>query len=222
MNGYVYISHNLQEDKYYVGCKFSDIFDPNYFGSGRYLKEAIKKYGKDTFEVKVLEWCHNFEHKKYLFEREKFWVQYYDAAINERFYNISATGNSGNALLGLKPEDKIIFCEKQRKIRKQKASGGFGMFGRNISLSGENNPMYGRKHTEKSKELNRQKHLGKKLSSETILKMKLAHNPNNIPPNLKGYKKIHKDGKQKTVKPEDVELYLHQGWKLGGIKRKNV
>lgn len=220
MNGYVYMSHNLVEDKYYIGCKFSDKFDNNYFGSGRYLKEALQKYGKQNFEVKILEWCYNFEDKKVLFNRESYWVTYYNAAISDKFYNISATGNSGNALLGLSQADKIDFSEKQRNIGKQRAKGGFGMFGRNISLKGENNPMYGRKHTEKSRELNRQKHLGKKDSPETKLRKKLSHDPNNIPPNLKGYKKIHKDNKQKMVKPENIEYYIQMGWEIGGIRKK--
>ena len=221
MNGYVYISHNLKEDKYYIGCKFSDIFDDKYFGSGKYLKQALRKYGKQNFEVKILEWCYNFDNKKVLFDRETFWVEYYNAATDDKFYNISATGNAGNTLLGLSEEEKQAFVEKQRKIGKQKAAGGKGMFGRNISLKGENNPMYGRKQSDKQKELDRQKHLGKKASEETRQRMRLSHDPNNVPPSHLGRKHINKDGVRKSVKPQDLELYLQQGWKLGGVKRKH-
>ena len=44
-----------------------------------------------------------------------------------------------------------------------------------IDLSGENNPMFGKKHSEESKEKNRQSHLGKECSDETRERIKQAH-----------------------------------------------
>lgn len=220
MNGYVYISHNKITDMYYIGCKKSDKFLPNYFGSGRYLVEAVKKYGKENFEVKLIEWVRDFNDIRDLHQVEAYWVNYYNASISDKFYNISATGNSGNTLIGLKPQDYNKYVEKQRLIGKVKASGGFGMFGRNISLKGENNPMYGKKQSDRQKELNRQKHLGKKASDETKLKMRLSHDPKNIPPSHKGRKHINKDGIVKSIKIDELDGYIKEGWKLGGLKKK--
>ena len=42
-------------------------------------------------------------------------------------------------------------------------------------MSGENNPFYGKHHTEESKEKNRQAHLGKPLSEETKAKLRGKH-----------------------------------------------
>lgn len=221
MIGYVYRSHNKITDMYYVGCKLSDKFIPTYFGSGRYLKEAVQKYGKESFEVEILEWVTNFDNIKVLHQRETYWVEYFNAPTNKSYYNISATGNSGNALLGLKEQDKNEFIRKQKDIGKKKANGGKGMFGRNISLVGENNPMYGKKQTERSKELNRQKHLGKKTSIETRLKMSRSHNPNNIPPSHRGKKQVNKNGVRKSINPDEIDYYVSLGWKVGGLRSKN-
>ena len=96
------------------------------------------------------------------------------------------------------------------------------MFGRNISLKGENNPMYGKKQSDRQKELNRQKHLGKKASDETKLKMRLSHDPKNIPPSHKGRKHINKDGIEKSIKINELDGYIKEGWKLGGLKRNEI
>ena len=98
MNGYIYRSYNTITNMYYVGCKISDKFLLDYFGSGTYLRQALKKYGKDNFTVELLEWVNNFDNKQQLYEREKYWVEYFDAARNNNYYNISATGNCDNTI----------------------------------------------------------------------------------------------------------------------------
>lgn len=93
------------------------------------------------------------------------------------------------------------------------------MFGRGISLAGENNPMYGRKQTGESKTKNRLKHVGLKMSEETREKMRKSHNPCNIPPSHKGRKSVNKDGVVKRIYPCDIDLYISMGWSLGGLKK---
>ena len=220
MNGYIYRSYNTITNMYYVGCKISDKFLLDYFGSGTYLRQALNKYGKDNFTVELLEWVNNFDNKQQLYEREKYWVEYFDAARSNNYYNISATGNCGNTILGMNENDLLSYKNKQREISKSRMTTGKGMFGRGISLVGENNPMYGRKHTEYSKQLNRLKHLGKVASDETRAKMRKSHNPDNIPPSHKGRKSINNGSIIKRVYPDEIEEYLQKGWKLGGLKRK--
>jgi len=58
MYGYVYLTTNLVNGKLYVGQKKGK-FNPKYFGSGSYLKQAIKKYGKHNFRVKAIEYAND-------------------------------------------------------------------------------------------------------------------------------------------------------------------
>lgn len=54
--GYVYIITNKLNNKQYVGQKKSAIFVESYWGSGKYIKNAIAKHGIENFERKILGW----------------------------------------------------------------------------------------------------------------------------------------------------------------------
>jgi hypothetical protein len=47
--GYIYITTNKLNGKRYIGQHQSKDWDYKYFGSGIYLKRAIKKYGLENF-----------------------------------------------------------------------------------------------------------------------------------------------------------------------------
>lgn len=57
--GYIYKITNLVNGKCYVGqhkyCGYPNI-DSSYHGSGRLIKQAFKKYGRDNFKEEILEW----------------------------------------------------------------------------------------------------------------------------------------------------------------------
>lgn len=68
MIGYIYETTNTINKKTYIGQHKSIQFDPNYKGSGILITKALKKYGKDNFHTKIIEWC---ETSKQLDEREQ-------------------------------------------------------------------------------------------------------------------------------------------------------
>lgn len=63
-----------------------------YFGSGRMLKSAIKKYGKVNFKREILEWCFS---KNELNIREIYWIMYYNSNDQEFGYNFAKGGQGG-------------------------------------------------------------------------------------------------------------------------------
>lgn len=89
----IYLTTNLINNKKYIGVDTKD--DPNYFGSGIIIKEAIKKYGRNNFKKEILE---QNPDKKYLFEREVYWIEQYNAVNSDDFYNLSYGGKGGNML----------------------------------------------------------------------------------------------------------------------------
>jgi len=83
----VYMTVNLINNKKYIGADSKN--NPKYFGSGRIIKKAIKKYGIENFNKIILEECNTLEE---LFNREKYWINFFDATNNDNFYNLLSGG----------------------------------------------------------------------------------------------------------------------------------
>ena len=97
MYGYIYITTNLINDRKYIGQHKCEIFDINYKGSGKILKQAFIKYGIDNFKCEILKECNS---KKELDESERYFIEYYDAVNSDEFYNLVPGGN-GRSETGL-------------------------------------------------------------------------------------------------------------------------
>jgi len=86
MNAIVYITTNRLNGRKYIGSHNNK--KKNYLGSGIYLNKAIKKYGKEYFIREIL-WEGP---AKYRYEMEEYYINYYNAADNGLFYNVSDKG----------------------------------------------------------------------------------------------------------------------------------
>jgi len=136
MYGFVYMTTNLVNGKKYIGmCK--NTHSKQYIGSGKVLKDAIKKYGKENFERIVLEECDTFED---LSEAERKWIEKYDAVNNPDFYNLTPGGFGGSS--EYMKEYWSNLSDEQRKISRNWSRK---------DMTGQNNPMFGKKHSEETK-----------------------------------------------------------------------
>ncbi|MFN9113277.1 MAG: hypothetical protein ACK5XN_24675, partial [Bacteroidota bacterium] len=73
----IYKTTNLINGKVYIG---KDKHNNNhYLGSGKVLKQAIEKYGRENFIKEIIEECYD---EKIWLEREIYWIQYY-SSVNE-------------------------------------------------------------------------------------------------------------------------------------------
>jgi hypothetical protein len=88
----IYKTTNLINGKIYVGKSKDN--NPKYLGSGKIIREAISKYGKDNFEKEILEYC---ETPYELNTKEREWILKLNTQDNNIGYNITAggDGNSG-------------------------------------------------------------------------------------------------------------------------------
>lgn len=150
MYGYIYMTENLVNGKKYIGQHKSGTFDKSYFGSGKMICQALKKYGSSNFSVKILETCNSF---KELNEREFYWIRYYNAVNSEKFYNLVDGGNQNNAMLGKHHTPEAIEkCRRANLGRKYSAERCEKM---SKAFSGEGNPRYGCTLSEEIKEKQR-------------------------------------------------------------------
>ena len=88
---FVYLTQNLINGKKYIGvCTFDS---DTYLGSGRLLKSAIRKYGRENFKRTILEHCSTLDE---VYSKEIYYIQKYNAVKSDEFYNLSYGGYGGN------------------------------------------------------------------------------------------------------------------------------
>jgi hypothetical protein len=114
MNYLIYKTTNLLNNKYYIGCHQTDNLNDGYLGSGKHLKYAIKKYGKNNFKFEIM---YSLSSKEEMFELERNIVNE-DLINNPLTYNLKIGGSGGNpgivgAFKGKKHSDETK--EKQRQ-----------------------------------------------------------------------------------------------------------
>jgi len=83
--GYVYKITNILNNKSYVGQKFSPVFIDKYWGSGVYIRKAIKKYGLENFKREILCWCKTRDE---LDDRELYYIKQYNT-LSPNGYNLT-------------------------------------------------------------------------------------------------------------------------------------
>lgn len=91
MPSVIYMTTNLVNGKKYIGMQFR--YSKNYLGSGKIIRSSIKKYGENNFKKEILE-SFDVITAEELGEREKYWIEKYDAVKSKEFYNILVGGNN--------------------------------------------------------------------------------------------------------------------------------
>jgi group I intron endonuclease len=110
----IYKTTNLLNGKIYVG---QDKYNRrSYYGSGKILKQSIKKYGKYNFQKEILEYCS----LEVLNDREIFWIKELDATNPEIGYNLTTGGNFNVTFKGHKHSESTIQKMKEKSVGKNK------------------------------------------------------------------------------------------------------
>jgi group I intron endonuclease len=88
---YIYKITNTVNGHWYIGK--TNGRDPNYMGSGKILKQAYIKHGKENFIKEILETCSTIDE---LNLREQYWISTTNAATDPNSYNLAAGGEGGD------------------------------------------------------------------------------------------------------------------------------
>lgn len=198
---YIYLTTNLINGKKYIGAHYGGLND-YYLGSGSKFKKAIKKYGRQNFKKEILEICTNYNDMNIA---ERKWIKQYNAVEDQNFYNIAEGGFNSNPLAGM---SKTALEERSKKLSLAAQGEKNHFYGQH--LIGNQHPMYGKYHSEESKEKMRQAKLGgkaptaksvslynenneliKEFSTQKELKIFLGLSPNGSTETLHKYAREH-------------------------------
>jgi hypothetical protein len=115
---YIYKTTNLINNKIYVGkrqCECLPELDTCYLGSGKFLRLAFVKYGKENFTKEILE----ITDKENLNNQERYWIEKLDARNRKIGYNVSKGGDGGN-IVGLLPNKEEVYKKISKAVSGKK------------------------------------------------------------------------------------------------------
>lgn len=114
----VYKTKNLITGQEYIGCHQTKNLNDGYLGSGKYIKRAVKRYGKENFFREILKYCASKDEMAFF---EKIYVTE-EYVKNPNTYNLQ-TGGLSNGILCNKSKKQISKSVKQaHKLGKYKNS----------------------------------------------------------------------------------------------------
>ena len=194
MNHYVYEITNLINGKKYIGkrsCKCS-IEEDKYMGSGKLLKKAIDKYGKENFKKDILQIC---ESEEMAYEWEKVYIEQIKAYENPMYYNMAMGGfgftSEENRKLWKNHEYRKIQSERMKKMWENPH------YRKHMSEAhkGQVSPMKGKRHTKEARE---------KIIKANIERWK---DPNSAFNSKEFRKKMSESQKKRLSNPENHHFY---------------
>lgn len=185
--GFIYKTTCDINGKIYIGKHYLDTTDKKrtatYLGSGLHILRAVKKYGKEHFSRKILKICYSDSE---LNEQEIYFIDKFNSRDKNIGYNISEGGEGfksgeANPMFGCSEKNPFYGKHHTEETKKKISEANKGMVSwckgkkgcysdetrRKMSESAkrrmanpENNPMYGKHHSEESKLKNRISHIG--------------------------------------------------------------
>lgn len=205
MKAYFYKTTNKLNGKYYYGSGCKD----NYIGSGIKLMEAIKKYGIENFEFKILKY---FDNRIDAYEFENRFLHLFKLKEDPMSYNMTNMGNGGNRIDYDSPDSQKYRDISKKTITAWNKSAASRII--NAERMSKNNPMLIDEYRQKAvKALNDYRSengsywTGKNRSDECKQKISETRKQKQIKPYNKGIKL-----------PKDIEctcgkMFSKQGYK---------
>ena len=171
---YIYKIRNKINNKLYVGQTRRKLSETKtYYGSGRLIQRALNKYGIENFEKTILEFCPT---QKTLNTSEIYWINNFNSMLPFG-YNITEGGGGVNGYTHSDIQlnkirestkkhwksdeyrDKIMQSRREYWTDEKRME-------RSLKVSSENNPMYGKSHSEETKMIISKKNTGNVWTDE--------------------------------------------------------
>jgi group I intron endonuclease len=199
----IYKTTNLLNGKIYIGQDTNN--DPKYMGSGKIIRNAIKKYGKRNFSKEILEECETIE---YLNEREIYWISLFNSTDNKIGYNILSGGLGSR---GFKQSPEVI-----EKIKENNNSDEFKKIMASPEVSSKISE--GQLKSERKKELHASAEYREKMSKSLKGRIITDEHRKKISDSLKGRKKTEEHIKNLSDSLKNSEKLKGENNPFYGLK----
>lgn len=200
----IYKTLNVLSGQYYIGCHQTLNLHDGYLGSGKYLRRAVKKYGKENFKFEIL---HTARSKEEMFALERSMVT--EELVNDPLsYNLKLGGSGGNPGIVGAFKGKKHSAETKEKQR-QASLAQVTTDDKRRKLS-ENNAMRNNLEIRKKVAMSL---TGRVCSTEHCKKVAEA--------NL-GKILINNGTVAKRIPKDDLVKYENTEWSKGGLPRKKI
>lgn len=203
---YIYKTTCLINNKFYYGMHSTDNLNDGYLGSGKRLWYSLNYHGKDNHIKEIIEFCENREILK-VRERE---------IVNEQLLsdnlciNIQVGGGGGfkdiNHMMKVSKRGNEVFLEKMKNEDYRKE------FSKKLSIANKKQYLEGRKEKKYFYNWN-----GKTHTNETKEKLSEIRKGTGIGEknSVYGRKWMTKNLINKMVHPNDIDIFLKNGWVFG-------
>lgn len=146
MYGYIYKATRKSDGKIYIG-QHKGNFNPSYHGKGKYVRNTPAS----DFTVELVIETSNIEDSR---EKERYYIEYYDARNPEIGLNVKHGGGGGTPRV-LSDEEKQLHSKRMKELHNEGLTEQNSKRmkennpSKNRDMSGSNNPHYG--HHKKQK-----------------------------------------------------------------------
>jgi hypothetical protein len=203
---FIYKTTDTRNGNFYIGMHSTENLKDGYVGSGTRLKHLIYKYGKEIFNMEILEFLPNRESLK---ERETEIVNS-DLLLEEKCMNLKPGGyggfNNKEHMMKVSKAGNKEFLEKMKDDEYRKE------FSKKLSESNKKQFLDGRRERKRFYDWS-----GKTHTDETKKKISEIRKGTGVGENnsVYGRKWMTKNIKNKMVKPEEITYHLESGWVFG-------
>lgn len=203
---YIYKTTCLVTNRYYIGAHSTLNLDDGYMGSGKRLRRSIRKYGENNHKKEILEFLPDREQ---LMEREKEIVNN-DILKDDLCMNLVPGGKGGFTI-----EQQKLNSKKGVEKRKWLSENDIEWVTKKnnqLSLSQKQNYQTGKLIRKHFYDWTNHKHSNETKHLMSTLKKGTGIGKNN---SQYGTCWITKDGNNKKIKKEELDIWINDGWDRG-------
>ena len=195
----VYKTTNKINGKIYYGAHRTDNLDDDYFGSGKAIKRALNKYGKENFTRETLFF---FNNKNDMDDKEREIIAEEGAVADPNSYNMKEGGHGGDC----GPEARIKISQRtteyyQNPDNRVKSS--------EVMIDYYKNPENRTKHSERQKEFYRNNPEARTQKSEA-LKEFYQNNPESKIQKSEALKEFYRNNPESKIQKSEALKEFYQ------------